>query len=480
MASIPDQMNIRHNTLIIDDKNPFANCKLDRKKYAITLTRLVSNYKEGFVMSLNNAWGSGKTTFVKMWQQELKLDGYTTLYFNAWENDFDNNPLVALLAEMKTLTITNDATFKTVVKKGAVLAKNILPGIIKAIAEKHLDSATLVDIINKTGEAATEILQEEINEYAQKKKGLTDFRASLEKFLHKINKKQGDNIKPLIFIIDELDRCRPDYAVELLEQVKHFFSVKGVVFVLSIDKEQLCHSIKGYYGSSEFNAHEYLLRFVDLEYTLPGPDAKTFSGYLYHYYGFNDFFYAEARKNIHEFKSDAENFLQMTILLFQHGALTLRQQERVLGHARLALTLVPKNQYLVPTLFVFLLYLRFKHHSLYDDMKKGNKHPGRILSDLKQVYPPELSQQSLWAFFYIECHWLALYAYGYTDKHRDFQLIIKTEGGDQPAVKGNFSEFYPPARMVEEIKSAQRTYNYAKLDFIIEKIELTANVGRIQ
>ena len=99
---------------------------------------------------------------------------------------------------------------------------------------------------------------------------------------------KGD--KPIIFIIDELDRCRPSYAVELLEQVKHFFSVSGIVFVLSIDKVQLGHAVRGVYGNDRINADEYLRRFIDIEYSIPVPDKNYFEIFLRLLWILDDFF----------------------------------------------------------------------------------------------------------------------------------------------------------------------------------------------
>jgi predicted AAA+ superfamily ATPase len=97
-------MKLKHRELIIDPNKPFLNCKLKREKYAHVLTQIVANYADGFVLAINNEWGSGKTTFVKMWQQQLNNQSFRTLYFNAWENDYESDPMVALLAELKSLT----------------------------------------------------------------------------------------------------------------------------------------------------------------------------------------------------------------------------------------------------------------------------------------------------------------------------------------------------------------------------------------
>jgi len=150
-----------------------------------------------------------------------------------------------------------------------------LPTLVKAIASKDIDKEAISEALKNTAEAATEILKDEIDEYSSKKKGLKEFKNQLEEFVNKTT-----SGKPIVLIIDELDRCRPNYAVEVLEQVKHFFSVKGIVFVLSIDKDQLGNAIKGVYGSENIDANEYLRRFIDLEYSIPTPSTAVFCKYL--------------------------------------------------------------------------------------------------------------------------------------------------------------------------------------------------------
>ena len=114
--------------------------------------------------------------------------------------------------------------------------------------------------------------------------------------------------KPIVFIVDELDRCNPIYAVKTLERIKHLFSIPGIVFVLSIDKEQLCNSIKGYFGSEQLNAEEYLKRFIDYEYILPTPNIQQYCKYLYDQYNFDEFFQNVRRRNFLATKMKLKNF----------------------------------------------------------------------------------------------------------------------------------------------------------------------------
>ena len=105
----------------------------------------------------------------------------------------------------------------------------------------------------------------------------------LENFIKNL-KNYADGLKkegPLIIVIDELDRCRPLYAIELLEAAKHLFSVDNVIFVLAVNRRELGHSIKAIYGN-EFNSQEYLRRFIDVNIPLPAVDRENYIFNLMH------------------------------------------------------------------------------------------------------------------------------------------------------------------------------------------------------
>lgn len=356
---------IRHNEIEIEAGSPFAKCQLDRQQYANVLTSIVSTYADGFVLAINNKWGAGKTTFVKMWEQELKDKDYQTVYFNAWENDFENNPLTALMGELKTLTKkATEPEFKAVLKKAAVLSKHILPMVAKAIADRYVDTKGIAEAIENITKGVTDIFENEVNEYAEKKKGIAEFRRSLSKFIADTN-----HGKPLIFIVDELDRCRPDYAVAILEQIKHFFSVPNIVFVLSIDKEQLGNAVRGVYGSEQIDADEYLRRFIDVEYSIPEPEAEKYCKYLYNYFGFDEFFRSDFRGNHQELKYDSTEFIKISKILFKNSTVSLRQQEKIFAHARLVLRSFPENNYVIPSLFLLLIYIKILDKTFYEKIR---------------------------------------------------------------------------------------------------------------
>lgn len=374
-------MKLKHHLIEPTKENPFKDCKLNREKYADVLTGIVNAYSDGFVMSINSDWGTGKTTFVRMWQMKLKADEYPTIYFNAWENDFSNNPLVALISEFETLKkSSNSRLFKAVLKKGSVFARKILPSIAEAAANKYIGPEVVKNIVKDSTDASLEILEEEIKDYTSKKKTIKEFRIALEKYIKSASKE-----KPLIFIIDELDRCRPSYSVEVLEQIKHLFSVQGIVFVLSIDKDHLAAAIKGVYGSSEINTTEYLRRFIDYEYFLPTPNYSDSLYYFYEYFEIPQLM--EKQSNLMDFHIHGTGMMvEVFVDSMKQFPLSLRQQEQLFANVRLVVSLL-KNRGDISVPFIFFL-MRWKISELngYQKMCSAKLSIQQLCDEFEKIY----------------------------------------------------------------------------------------------
>ncbi len=469
-------MSIKHLDIIIEPSNPFANCKLERKKYADVLTGIVNAYGDGFVLAINNKWGTGKTTFVKMWEQDLKNKSFQTVYFNAWENDFENNPLTALIGELKTITKKDkEERFKKVLKKASILSKHLAPMIAQAIADKYIDTEGLKKVITNSTEGMVDIFENDVNEYVEKKKGIIEFRSSLSEFV--ANTSQG---KPLIFIIDELDRCRPDYAVSILEQVKHFFSVPNIIFVLSIDKTQLGNAVRGVYGSEQIDAEEYLRRFIDIEYTIPEPDSNIFSKYLYTYFDFDDFFANKNRQNYPELKHDKGDFQTISNLLLVNTQLSLRQQEKIMSHSRLVLRTFAENFYVIPSVYLFLIFIKITNSKLYNDIKSKQITINELQHEYLKIVQHKNTEVTERGLIWLEAY-LIIYYNNYLventfsrnslyendengkRKLKVKSLIIKSENND------NFYDIF---------QNIDRTRNAGSLSmsYFIKRIELTEGI----
>lgn len=461
-------MNIKHQEIKIEKTNPFTNCKLDRKQYAEVLTAIVKAYTDGFVLAINNEWGTGKTTFVRMWEQHLKNNGFQTIYFNAWENDFDSNPLIAIMSELKSLTNNgNSAVFKSIVEKGAVLTKNVLPALLKAIAKKYIDTDELVQAIEDTTKGATEILNEEIKEYANKKKTIKEFREELEKFI-----KKADNDKPLVFIIDELDRCRSDYAVEVLEQMKHFFSVQGIVFVLSIDKDHLASAVRGFYGSEQINTNEYLRRFIDLEYSIPEPSTEVFCKHLFEYYSFSTFFFSEERKKYSELNNEASLLLQIAELLFTKSKTTLRQQEKIFGQTRLILNSFKPNSYTLPHVLFVLVYIKTMKNKLYNNIERNTLSLQELSDEFASLFPANSKDYNL-NIVYVEALLLHLYNNDRSYENKENLILEDDEGNETIQIKSKLEDNHNSlSSSFKAIRRGRVNFNNTSLKYLLNKINL--------
>ena len=226
-------------------------------------------------MALDSEWGGGKTTFLRMWAAHLRQEGFAVAEFNAWKTDFSGDPFVALSSRLKEqFDIAQPDSRGESAQRFADAAKRIarraLPVAVRIMSQGLLDSGSIEQVI---ADELSTYVNDRLEEFEEVEQSFSDFKQSLAEEASRLSALYDD--RPLFVMIDELDRCRPSYAIELLEVAKHLFSVDRVVFVLAINRTQLAHSIRGLYGS-EFDAPEYLHRFFDFDYTLSSPNRENF------------------------------------------------------------------------------------------------------------------------------------------------------------------------------------------------------------
>ncbi len=252
--------------------DPFAGDLLDRKEKIAVLTGLVGNIDGPCTIGVNAAWGAGKTTFLKMWARHLRQRGFPVVEFNAWETDFTGDPFVSLSSEItEGLAEWDSPTIADRIRETKETAKSVLrwaaPGAIR------LASGLIPVIGAEFGTAASSLAEKGLTDYPKATRSIKEFKLELEKL--SVSLWEHSENKPLVVFIDELDRCRPSYAIELLETGKHIFSVDRVVFVLAVNRSELAKSTKVLYGD-EFDAEGYLKRFFDIDFVLPPPGREQF------------------------------------------------------------------------------------------------------------------------------------------------------------------------------------------------------------
>ena len=209
-----------------------------------------------FVVSLDGGWGTGKTAFVKMcaaWlrsEDENSQQPVDVVEFNAWTEGYSGSAL----ADLVDAVTSRIANAKVEALKQAV--KALLIGGAEAatgVALKHL-----------------------LEESDSPRKTVAKFKASLKDLARR-------NSGRLIVFVDELDRCRPDYALDVLENVRHLFDVPGVCVVLATNREALDQSVRSLYGPAQ-DGERYMRRFVDQAVRLPDLSDDQITAYLRHLY----------------------------------------------------------------------------------------------------------------------------------------------------------------------------------------------------
>ncbi|WP_394183751.1 P-loop NTPase fold protein [Marinomonas posidonica] len=271
---------------IIDDE-AFPQDTLVREKYARFLTQFLIGQANGstqegiegrrnYVLNLNSEWGSGKTYFLKRWSADLKKS-FPTVYIDAWQQDYSDDPLMTVISSVinqlrEQAGIDVNKSDFAIPNKVVGLLKAAAPALIKTFSKKYFGDEDFIDLSDVAADAVTHLL----DEHEEKSQAIDDLKSSVAEWVSFVAKNpQSPKQYPAFIFIDELDRCRPSYAVEMLETIKHIFDIKGIVFVVATDTEQLQYAVKAIYGEG-FDARLYLGRFFNSRFSLKAPDLKSF------------------------------------------------------------------------------------------------------------------------------------------------------------------------------------------------------------
>jgi len=267
-------------------KETLLHDSFSRNKHLYRFLDLLNTIDGSVSLAVNGRWGTGKTFFVK--QAKLLLEAENSffenrqyynevknylswknykfvfgqeivpvlpVYYDAWMNDNAKDPVLSLVYE-----IINQLDLKDEIK-GKPEFKDIIKGVVNPFVEKttgvniekFLDSLDSKDYLEEI--STQQLVHERVAE-----------------FISNVIKERGNR---LVIFIDELDRCRPDYAVNLLERIKHYFSNENVTYVFSVNIDELQHTIKRFYGEG-FSSTEYLDRFFDLTIDIPQIDVDKY------------------------------------------------------------------------------------------------------------------------------------------------------------------------------------------------------------
>ena len=177
-------MKSRLEPLEVNRENPFLHCKLDRQKYAEVLTQVVDTYTQGCVLAINGEWGSGKTTFMSMWKQMLKNRGFTALYFNVWEHDFVSDPLIGLVAELKSQLKVKDSTnqIEKIIEASEKILRGALPSLLGHFAEKIVGKG-FAEVAKDTFSSTIHLFAKEVEIYEEQCSSISEFKQTLSELV---------------------------------------------------------------------------------------------------------------------------------------------------------------------------------------------------------------------------------------------------------------------------------------------------------
>ncbi len=296
----PDYNNIK-NTLLTNE--------LGRNKFLFRFISLLQSIDDmNCSIALDAQWGAGKTFFVKQAKlvfdainpyietdkltEELKNDckkiinlveGYgikdnpqLCVYYNAWENDNDDDPILSLI-----YSIANNISTEIKITEG----KRDLGAIIQSIVSLiNVQINIPLDSTNQNS-MSFGIDGQRINDVVDAFKKKKDFgtiehekklKREMNEFLNSLLPEKANR---LVIFIDELDRCKPLYAVKLLERIKHYYDNNNITFVFSTNLSELKNTINNLYGE-QFNASKYLDKFFDITLQLPQLNIEKYFNYL--------------------------------------------------------------------------------------------------------------------------------------------------------------------------------------------------------
>ena len=305
---------------------------IERNELVWNLVMLCNDQNDNYSVAIDGKWGSGKTFFIKQAQMLIEsanpydkkytdiekenicaaFEKYTTggekvsdciinqvcVYYDAWMNDNDIDPLLSLVYSILQQT---GSSF---------------------VYERDTDvldiAASIIDIL--IARNVTKLIEKIRN-----KDILTDIRETKDlytltnKFFDSILEEHGDR---LVVFIDELDRCKPTFAIQLLERVKHYFSNDRITFIFAINTVELQHTVKRYYGES-FDACRYLDRFFDNRASLSSPNLAKYHQKHGIYIGPSSFQYI-CKKIITQY-----NFSLREIGRFTHMMKSIEKEARI-------------------------------------------------------------------------------------------------------------------------------------------------------
>lgn len=406
-----DEQDTRHDDDQGTGTDPWHDDLLDRRGFADFLGKvlveqsrvLAERQQRGLTVALDAEWGAGKTFFIERWADSLRRQGHPVVMFDAWKHDLGEAPSIVLMAAIdealrewfgktsieaatkerarelgrkgirhfrRAVLPTAGVIFTGVLKKFTGIVAKDVRNAYSAAGEDDDDEDSDSDVTQADDESTPEaenkdagdedqakidagldrIFEKVLGEQSQRIEAIARFREAMGRVIDLI-RTDGAARMPVFVFVDELDRCRPSYAISLLEEIKHIFGMPNVCFVVSTNLAQLSHSVRAVYGQG-FDAEHYLKRFFDQTHAIPLPDSRNHIRILLADHPvLKGRAHAPGLPNANGQPPTAEDAIAC---IFDACRLDLRSQKQVFRIAETAASAIPKA-HAIHTLWLFFL-----------------------------------------------------------------------------------------------------------------------------
>ena len=368
---------------------------LNREEFVQNLVRLtenLSNSRTSSSFAIDGVWGSGKSFVLDMYEQELRatpnsekvIDKYFVVRYNCWQNDYYEEPLVAIVATMIDIINRQTKIWGNEEKKKQILGGLKAVGLsLLSIANETIKDKIGFDVwqyIIETKKGVCQGHEEYLKAHEYDMHFI--FKQSLQ-CLQEMLKKIAED-QTVVLLVDELDRCLPEYSIKVLERLHHLTeNIDNVLVIMTMDKTRLCQGVRSIFGFED--PEKYLEKFINFSLKL---DLGVISEKVIEKY--QDFYNMFIPGNF-PFDDSIEEFMQAVF-----EAIDIRTQEQIMKRAMIAHQMLfsePKDYiFMCMEILLTVLICHYNDMScflqdpvvfkagdrLYDDVfisSSGSKHP---------------------------------------------------------------------------------------------------------
>lgn len=338
-------MRLAPPPLDIEDREGFDRTDIfGYEEFGRNLASLVENLEGPSVIALDGGWGSGKTVFAKQWAGLLRKRGTAVIYFDAFAADAGDDPLFDIASQLFAAAPDGEER-NDLAKAAGVFAKRFFPVVAgvglrvatgglmggEAISAGAAGAAEAKKAATDRGEEMSEAFRQRIEGARDREDALSDFRQKLTALAESMKTKalaaaegvpEPAKPRPVVMIVHELDRCKPSYALDVLENIKHVFDVGNVCFVLVTNLDQIGQVVSNAYGIEQ--PQRYLEKFIQARFRL-GRDREAGRALAPETYC--DFLWKRMRPESHGMPDSARSIIRSVA---RHHDLSLRGIERIL------------------------------------------------------------------------------------------------------------------------------------------------------